>query len=100
MVKLIDGSRIAALARRAHEEPEVHMQVVYCPEKLVRDLQLSPEEAHALRTGDLSKLDLDDETMELAHHMFEPPKAGLADVRSSYRIWGKFADVRSSSICT
>jgi hypothetical protein len=99
-VKLIDGTRIAELARQAHDNPEVHMQVVYCPEKLVRDLQLSPEEAHVVRTGDLSKIDLDDDTMELIRHMFEPPKAGLADVRSSYRIWGQFSDVRASRICT
>jgi hypothetical protein len=99
-MKFIDSTRIAELALRAAENPEVHLQVVYCPEKLVRELQLSPEEAHVVRTGDLSKVDLDDETLEKARAMFEPPKAGLADVRSSYRVWGRFADIRSSPICT
>jgi hypothetical protein len=100
MVRLIDGSKIAAVARRAAEEPDVHMMVVYCPEKVVRVFELNEEEAYCIRTGDLSKVDIDDDDLEKARHMFEPPKAGLADVRSSYRIWGQFAKVRASELCT
>jgi len=96
----IEGTKIGAIAHRAAADLDLHMQIVYCPEKLVRDWELSPEEAHVLRTADLSKVRLDDETLELARAMFETPKAGLADVRSSYRIWGKWSDIRSSQLCS
>lgn len=99
-MKFIDATKIAEIARRAAEDVELRMQIVYCPEKVVHVWDLSPEEAYIIRTGDLSRVLLDEETMELARAMFEIPAAGLADVRSSYRVWGQFGDVRSSSLCT
>jgi hypothetical protein len=100
MVTLIDGTKIALVAQRAADDVNVHMMVVYCPEKIIREYSLNAEEAYCMQTGDLSKVDLQDDDLERARHMFETPNAGLADFRSSYRVWGRFAAVRASEICT
>jgi hypothetical protein len=100
MVQLIDGSKLAEIARKAHDDLDWHMMVVYCPEKVIRLMGLNEQEAYCISTGDLSKVDLDDDTLEMARHMFETPKAGLSDVRSAYRIWGRFNGVRTSELCT
>jgi hypothetical protein len=100
MVRLISGTKIAEVARAAHDDVDVHMAVVYCPEKIIRVFELDEEEAYCLRTGDLSKVDLDGEDLDRAREMFETPQAGLSDVRSAYRIWGQFAAVRGSELCT
>lgn len=67
----IDGTRIAEIIRRAAGDEQVRLRLFYCPEELVADMALTPDEAYVVRTGDLSRVLLDDELLDLGRTVFE-----------------------------
>jgi hypothetical protein len=66
-----DGSRLAALFHRAQTDPDLRVRVYYCPESVTQDSDLTEPEKRALRTGDLSRVKLDDESFELGRRLFD-----------------------------
>jgi hypothetical protein len=98
MSHMIEGARIAGLIRRAMEDPDVRVRLFHCPEKVIAEQGLVAGEASAIRAGDLSRVELDDETLALGRLIFseQPPGDGVSNETA-------FMSVRSdrvSQLCT
>jgi hypothetical protein len=71
----IDGTRIAELIREAYDDVDLRVRLFHCPDRVIADLHLSEDEQRAIRTGDLSQVDLDDDTLQSGRRIFtEVPK--------------------------
>jgi hypothetical protein len=85
-MELVRGDRIAELIRAAHADREMWLRLFHCPEKVLAGLDLSEDEARAVRLGDMSRVDLDDEMLELARKVFTeyPTTDGVDSMDVSY----------------
>lgn len=66
-----DGTRLAALFHEAQLDADLRVRIYYCPESILANSELTEPEKRALRTGDLSRVKLDDESFELGRRLFD-----------------------------
>jgi hypothetical protein len=95
----IDGARIGEIIQRAQNDEDLRIRLYYCPEKVVKTMNLTPEEAHAIRAGDLSIVDLDDATLDLGRKLFTelPDLGGRPPAEGAYNLYA--ADNRRREVC-
>jgi hypothetical protein len=101
MPPLIDGTRIGALIKQAADDIDLRVRLFHCPEKVIAGMDLTDEEARALRMGDLSRVDLDDETLAQGRRLFSELPAldeGANQVAASYL--SEFRTDRVRELCT
>lgn len=100
MPRLIDGTRIGQIIRDAHQDPELRIRLFHCPEKAIDSMGLTPEESSALRTGDLSRVDLDDETLAAGRRLFDEMPTIDEASQSAAAYLGAFRPDAVRELCT
>jgi hypothetical protein len=93
---LIDGGRIRDLIEQAQNDSELRVRLFHCPEKVIAQSGLSEDEARAIRTGDLSGVDLDDESLAAGRKLFSetPTIEGQVSGAAQYMLFSS-KDIQS-----
>lgn len=67
----MNDSNLARVIRRAHEEPGFRGRLIWFPDEVIAEYELDGEDAKAARTGDMTRVVLDDDVREIAGWVYD-----------------------------